>query len=456
MIKPLVVILLALVAFKSYSFSVFSNPGIDFYHFWNVPAALKLGGDRLANPYLRGDQYAQVLNEYSDTVLSDAKLTLANRHRRIPDLTGSPLLYTIFSVLPKDYSEALALFRTFEVVLFFVAIVLLGSLYRYERSLSVTFALVLLLAADHLKNDLALGNINILLLCGLACALTVSPDLRERPFLPTLILSGGFLTGLAFLTLLKPLVFLPCVLLAIGLWQGQNIKTALSSSTVALLSTAVLLLIPCLYFRSWSVWWNWYTSIYGANHQRLFYPVAEGNFSFALIASDWLQVSYVPLALLVLAMLIVSIFLVIIPRRRTERRGWARPGADSAALCNACRNPHFLASMGIVITFALSPLSWIHYYMLLLIPGWWLASLSAMSHFVALLGLTALIMSSGALDHLFIILQWGTLIPVARALSWLPAWIGILLFIRAYAPAESSRRSVDPQGPSAPVTAPSV
>ena len=89
-----------------------------------------------------------------------------------------------------------------------------------------------------------------------------------------------------------------------------------------------------------------------------------------------------------------------------------------------------MTSLGLTATLALSPLSWVHYYMLLLIPAWWLMSLEGTSKSAALLGLIALVMSSGAPDHLLIQLQGESVLPLARALSWIPAWIGILLIIR--------------------------
>ena len=411
MVRALVILLLALVVGKAYSATVFNQAGIDFYHFWGVPTALKLSGHRLGSPYAQEDHYAQVLNDHASTVLGDEQLARVNRERRTLDLTGSPLLYTAFAVLPQDYSTALGLFRGFEVVLFLVAVAMLGSLYHYEPFLSATLGLTLLIAADPYKNDLSLGNFNILLLCGLATALAAIEYLPARPLRHKLILSSALLTGLACLTLLKPLVLLPCLLLVTSLYRSPSTRPAAASLGVAFASTLVLVLLPCLYFRSWSVWWDWYSAVYGADHRRLFYPVEQGNFSFALLVADWLEGRYAPLAAGLGTLLVASLLLVATAHRRPDRSG------QSLAICD----PHLLVSLGVLATFALSPLAWVHYYMLLLIPALWLGSLSGTSVVIALLGLTALVMSSGAPDYLFLILRRDALIPWVRALSWLPA-----------------------------------
>lgn len=421
MVRALVVLLLTLVAAKLYFSQVFTQPGLDFYHFWGVPAALELSGHRLGSPYARGEQYAQVLNDHAGTVLGDEKLARVNRERRTLDLTGSPLLYTAFAVLPKNYSTALGLFRGFEVVLFLVAVALLGSAYHYAPFLSATLGLTLLIAADPYKNDLSLGNIDILLLCGLAGGLAMIENLPGRPAWRRLTFSSGVLAGLACLTLLKPLVLLPCLFLAIGLCRSQSKRSSLASSGIAWASTLALVLLPCLYFGSWTVWSDWYQAVYGADQKRLFYPVEQGNFSFMLLASDRLGVRYVPLAAGLGTLLLTSLLLVATPGRRPEGTG------QSVAIWD----PHLLVSLGVLATFALSPLAWVHYYMLLLIPALWLGSLSAQSMVIAFLGLTALAMSSGAADYFLLPFQRDTLIPWLRALSWLPAWIGILLVIRA-------------------------
>jgi hypothetical protein len=309
------------------------------------------------------------------------------------------------------------MFRICEALLFFFTIALLGYMYQYQKSIWGALPFVLLLGVDPLKIDLALGNINILLLLGLAGTLTLIRKFYGRSVPGAPILIGGLLTVLAFLTLLKPLVLLPCLLLAIGLCRRQSTRPALTSLGIALASTLVLLLLPCLYFGAWTVWGDWYTSVYGSNHQRLFYPVTEGNLSFALIASEWLKVGYEGFAVSGLAGLAGAVLLARLAPRITARH-------------LVYHSPDLLAALGIVITLALSPLSWIHYYLFLLIPGLWLISVSPHSTLIGGLGLMTLIMSSGATDYLFIVLQWESVIPLVMVLSWVPAYIGLLFLIR--------------------------
>lgn len=420
MVRAAVVLLLALFAAKVYVFSVFAQPGLDFYHFWGVPTALKLSGHKLGSPYPQSAQYAQILNEHAGTVPGDTKLARANLERRQLDLTGSPLLYMAFTVLPLDYSTALSLFRIFMLIVFLVSIATLGALYRYDAFLSATLALALLTVADPFKNDLSLGNINILLLCGLAGSLAAIHSLPARPPRRHTVVAGAVLTVLAGLTLLKPLVLLPCLALAIGLGLGRLRRSLPACVGMAALPTLGFLLLPCLYFGSATVWGDWLRALDGPDHRRLFYPIEQGNFSFALLASDWLGVPYLLMAAGLAIGLVASSAVVAATAQRPEKT------AESSPFCD----PHLQVSIGLVATIALAPLAWVHYYLLLLIPALWLASLWPRARVIGILGLTALLMSSGAGDFAFSRLDLAAPIPWTRALSWVPAWFGILLVIR--------------------------
>jgi hypothetical protein len=420
MIKFFVVLVLALVTFKAYVFNIFSQPGIDFYHFWGVPTALQLSDYRLGSPYAHGEQYAQVLNGYAGNMRSDGLLTMANQRRLVLDLTGSPLLYTLFAIVPRDYSRALTHFRIIEILLFFTAIALLRSAYRCGGLTVALLSLSLMLGADHLKNDLALGNITILLFFGLAATTMVMRAYNDRMVMPASA-ATGLLMSLVTLTLLKPLVLLPCLGLAATLWHRLSGQARLWTAILTAMGTAVLVVIPCLYFRSWSVWQDWYDAVYGVNHRRLLYPVAEGNFSFSLIVSSWLNTEFGLVVIMTAAVLAGSFV--------RARLGRSIRGLDGNVFA-----PDLAMAAGMVLTFALSPLSWIHYYLLLLVPALWLIEHDAPESWVPHLGLATLVISSGIMDHLLTFLGWDPAIPPMRAVSWVPLWLGILLLLRAGVP----------------------
>ena len=60
------------------------------------------------------------LNDYAGTV-NYPSLTTAERGLEATRLDGHPLLYVSFSMLPRDYSVAIGLFRGLQLLLFLLA-----------------------------------------------------------------------------------------------------------------------------------------------------------------------------------------------------------------------------------------------------------------------------------------------------------------------------------------------
>ena len=69
--------------------------GMDFYHFWGAPVAVRLTGHTLGAPYHYGERYQTVLKDYAATV-KQPRLMSAQRFWDEPDFTATPLLYQAF------------------------------------------------------------------------------------------------------------------------------------------------------------------------------------------------------------------------------------------------------------------------------------------------------------------------------------------------------------------------
>ena len=78
---------------------------------------------------------------------------------------------------------------------------------------------------------------------------------------------------------------------------------------------------------------------------------------------------------------------------------------------------------------ATSPLFWLHYYVLMLIPSLWL--LSAGARAVSLLAATSVALSAGLAGMLLWTLGWPAAMPATIALSWVPLWGALLLELRS-------------------------
>jgi hypothetical protein len=80
-----------------------------------------------------------------------------------------------------------------------------------------------------------------------------------------------------------------------------------------------------------------------------------------------------------------------------------------------------------VVTIAMAPLYWFHYYVLALIPSLWLLGGRPASRHPAALAVASLGMSSGILALGLWWLGWSEALPIIIALSWIPLWAALLL-----------------------------
>ena len=81
------------------------------------------------------------------------------------------------------------------------------------------------------------------------------------------------------------------------------------------------------------------------------------------------------------------------------------------------------------MTAAASPLYWVHYYVLLLIPSLWLLTFAA-SRLVPTLAATGVLMSGGMVGMLLWACGWPGAMPASIALSWVPLWGALLISLR--------------------------
>src|SRR5262249_9350068 len=87
-----------------------TNAGIDFYQFWGVGQAENISNGKLKSPYAEIYKYDNLFDAYVASS-KDQRLQAANQvnhelNQIAVDPTGTPLFYSLFSFLPKDYSVA--------------------------------------------------------------------------------------------------------------------------------------------------------------------------------------------------------------------------------------------------------------------------------------------------------------------------------------------------------------
>ncbi len=420
--QRLIIVLLACLALANLGRRFSNAVGSDFYHYWGISQARAWSESDLGNPYLESERYAKVLNSHSDRSRAQ-RLQTPNRYRRDLDLTGTPLLYSIFFALPEDYSLAFGLFQLSQMTLFVAAILWLGALYRADGSAMAILALLLAVAYEPLLSDLRVGNVNSIQLFALTGVLFFADrTLPGRSARDTLVLGSCFLCAVVTLTLLKPNLALVTIALTVHLWARYGSANLLLAALPALALGAALVIAPCLYFDSWTLWGDWYELVYGGDRGHLFYPVLQGNYAAAMLVARRLGIDALSASLGLAGLLAGSGLIGLLARPVSGPAIRARWDAVRTAL----RDPHLCLAVGVCATLAVAPLLWLHYYLISLIPALWLLLGRLRWPYAAPLGALAIALSSGTISNLFLFVGWEEWIPASYAISWLPLWIGAL------------------------------
>jgi hypothetical protein len=385
--------------------------GIDFYHFWLPAQARAASPTPLHSPYAESAQYAAVINARADALwarfgvprqaveqvaaalaapqpsdhtqallanamrglgpaqqreLVDAnRFLLANLRRRAIDLTAPPLLYAMFAFLPAGYDRATALYGMLQLLCVVLGTALIWRAAGGATGAGVLVALALLAVFTPLKDDLQVGNFNCLHLALLALPLALTAKLRAERGRTTW--AALCLSLLALYVLLKPNLALLGAGVAAHVVATTPARAAARALAVAAAVAAALLLWPCLYFDSFAVWNDWLAYV-GGDPGKLAYDLEKFNVSWPLHCARWFGGTALVYSLLGGTALLLAAALVLRHARRAAGLGWR------ACARAALATPFAPASLGLVVTLAISPLVWSHYTLALVVPVAWLLS----------------------------------------------------------------------------------
>jgi hypothetical protein len=449
--------------------------GIDFYHFWVVGAARARSEQPLGSPYVQAKEHAAILNAEADRIwlryisrsqiqelesnselvprvlerlvathgeanLSDlresSRFLPINMRRRALDLTGTPLLYALCTVLPARYETAYATWAWITFAGFLLgAFLLLRALGRpWEEMLLWSVALAL--AMRPLNTDVRVGNMNglHLLVAAIGLAAAVGP-LRAARDEKARVRWGAFvLAVVAFYLLLKPTFAFAGLALAghVALVLGRaGFLRALIPAGIA---AVLIALIPCVVFRAPMVWFDWLAYI-GQDSEKLAYGIEKSNLSTPLHLKSWFPALPLVGWSLVLGVGVVGSFLAVV--KSAAGAGW------KAKLLTAARailaEPFAAMSMGLCVTFATSPLVWGHYLTVFAIPivwyGLWDRELRGTreAYLCGGLFLATALLYLGLVDvvlTVFGIVDSDGTVRSFTAFAWIPLWASLLLWLR--------------------------
>jgi len=379
---------------------------IDFYNPWAVTLGHRaLGG----NPYADGDAYSRFADAIADTSGS-ASLRTTNVERRLIDPTATPLFYTLFAWVPRDFDLAYGIMAALLVAALLGSVAALASM----RGFSTWAAWALAAAAGLLylpfEVDLRVGNVNALQLAAIVALVLAARNWREE--------DAGFaqelyLPALVLLVLFKPNIALVAGALAIQLACVRGARAVARGTLLGLGAAGLAYAGSCLHFGSASVWRQWWTSLHDANGGTMLYASGTGNASLAKLLSErygGIDPYLVGLVLgVLLALFLAASFTACGKDTAGASRRWRRWASDPAAM----------ASTGILLTFAMSPLVWPHYEVLALVPVFYALSPGRLDAAAILVALSC-VMLSRPLAQAFDAGGMPSLTYTMLLLGWLP------------------------------------
>jgi hypothetical protein len=210
--------------------------------------------------------------------------------------------------------------------------------------------------------DAAVGNVNSLQLAFLTAVTGLALRAASRPSRPA---DALYLAVLAPFVAFKPNT--PWIAVAMALQQGAALgarRLAAGIAAGAILGAAAVA-IGMAYFGDSGVWGEWLRLVRGLDGSGLQLTLEQGNLSIAMWLADHhvMGLGVAAWGLLLGALLLAGVAAALV----------AGAGLDRAAAGRAiAADPWLAMSLGILLTFATSPLVWPHYGVLLLLPIAWL------------------------------------------------------------------------------------
>jgi hypothetical protein len=404
------------------------QPGIDLYQFWGIAKCQRSSGNRLGSPYLDPAAYQTQLWKLAQGS-ADRRLAAAVATRQAPDLTGTPLIYYTMGSLPSHYGAVLQAYRVMQFAGFvFAVLVLARSLARQTVTVTV-FSAAVAAAFVPLFFELSVGNVNCIQLIGMLLVAETIKRGREGLLVLGIAMSCCLASLLVFLSLAKPNFDSATLLLGLCLAmnsQGNRLWMAAS----ALVAGALLLVLPCLLFHTWSVWGDWWIATF-TSADRIAFPARAGNYSGIRMLADTLGTSIFVAMALVGSVLLLSFLAAVLLPVRSLGDGVIRL---KRVTIDALLDPHVCLAGGVLLTFALSPLVWSHYQVLELAPALWLCRqhgpadwLSRASGWLSI----ALIADLPANINIATGVVPAWLVSVNHGFSWVMMWLGLMLSLRA-------------------------
>ncbi|MBF0425312.1 MAG: hypothetical protein HQL66_05795 [Magnetococcales bacterium] len=416
--------------------------GIDFYQYWGIGIALKSGRVPDANPYRHEKLIQSTLNEIVDHTTGDPRLKAANKYRRDDlEFAGTPLLFSLWSLVRvESFSTAFFWFSFGKLILFLSGVVLLRRVAGLDTLTALLSGMALLLLFLPATSDFLMGNINLTQFFGISVVAWLCHRLRSGDGSDGWMTAFLILSAASFFVLLKPNIFLVLPLMVLHVLARLDWRLAWRVVIAAAGVVACWLIFPMLQLDSATIWLEWYHKVLAPGgvqgNVAVWRPLSEGNVSIHAYLQSVAGATPGHLAWGLL-LFFVTTFLVAL-----SLHFWrARVDVGSSfwvGLRALFADGPLMLIVALVLSTALNPLVWLHYLVVMIVPGLFL--IAAEGRGSQLLGLVTLVCASDLIgpfilylgglisvsEHMVLFVALHALRKTLLAFVWLPAWVGVL------------------------------
>lgn len=340
-----------LVAIRSWNVAT-SELGLDFYHFFAVPVAIRDGNVRDVYSREGRDDFLDYMRghlQHSDS----RRLAIAWSTWDDAEPTATPLQYAAFAMVSSgDYERDYRRFQAASMALGTLGLLLLGQLLRVPLPVLLMGCGLVALGFGPWTYDVALANVNRLMLFLFCAYLALRfAAFRHREW-PALSVASGFVLG--FVILFKPLLALAPFTLGMNRIVRRQFRDLARELVGGVVAAVAAFGAAWALFGTPRAWIDWLTYLPGMLAEHPPGP-AQGNFAPSRWLADYLGSAALPLCGAIALGLLLAQFRLLRARRVAATHADALAHEDVAAL-----------GLALLLCFWLSPQVWLHYYVLTL------------------------------------------------------------------------------------------
>ena len=345
-------------------------PAIDFYHYWLVGQIVRSGEARdIYAPEARvalGELYWQRAQRPE---VPSAQRAAAEKFRRL-ETTSTPFLYAAFApFVTGDYDWDRVAYNALSSLLLLISVAGLCRGLRYGALASVLILVFATVGFEPTYFDVRVGNVNRIEFALLTAFLLLPADGERHEVV------RGVVLGLA--VMFKPNLALPAGAIALLRFAGGEWWRLAYELLGMALGAGAALLAASRFFGGFDIWLDW---LRAASNLARDFPLSsgEGNLALAPLLGTWLG-AFAERAFSIAAAGAAALLLVA--------AAWRAAGSAAVADSRARLRAELLAvGVGCAVSLLVSPLAWVHYYVLALflvlfvlspsaddVPGWRLA-----------------------------------------------------------------------------------